>query len=127
MIQPYRRIPIEQITRKTVKDIKHNYMALYDLSYDPLADIYYITIGYIHDENLDLQLSVTQSITRDYVKKRRHSIHFESEIASMVDGMIRGLKHDFWYQFNISIAIENETFIDFIGQLQDNLINTFNK
>lgn len=127
MIQPYRRIPIEQITRKTVKDIKHNYMALYDLSYDPLTDIYYITIGYIHNENLDLQLSVTQSITRDYVKKRRHSIHFESEIASMVDGMIRGLKHDFWYQFNISIAIENETFIDFIGQLQDNLINTFNK
>lgn len=127
MIQPYRRIPIEQITRKTVKDLKHNYMALYDLSYDPLTDIYYITIGYIHDENLDLQLSVTQSVTREHVKKRRHSIHFESEIASMVDGMIRGLKHDFWHQFNISIAIENETFIDFIGQLQDVIKNTFNK
>lgn len=127
MIQPYRRIPIEQITRKAVKDLKHNYMALYELSYDPLANIYYITIGYMHNENLDLQLSVTQSVTRDYVKQRRHSIHFESEIASMVDGMIRGLKHDFWYQFNISIAIDNETFIDFMGQLQDAIKNTFDK
>ena len=127
MIQPYRRIPIEQITRKTVKDLKHNYIALYDLSYDPMADIYYIVIGYTHNENLDLQLSVTQSITRDYVKKRRHSPNFESEIVSMIDGMIRGLKHDFWYQFNISIAIDNETFIDFIGQLQDAIKNTFAK
>ena len=127
MIQPYRRIPIEQITRRAVKDLKHNYMALYDLSYDQVADIYYITIGYIHNENLDLQLSVTQSVTRSYVKERRHSTNFESEIASMIDGMIRGLKHDFWHQFNISIAIENETFIDFIGQLQDAIKNTFSK
>ena len=127
MIQPYRRIPIEQITRRAVKDLKHNYMALYELSYDPVADIYYIIIGYIHNENLDLQLSVTQSITRSYVKERRHSPSFESEIVSMVDGMIRRLKHDFWYQFNISIAIENETFIDFIGQLHDAIKNTFSK
>jgi hypothetical protein len=127
MIHPYRRIPIEQITRKAVKDVKHNYIALYDLSYDPLADIYYITIGYIHNENLDLQLSVTQSVTRSYVKERRHSTNFDSEIVSMIDGMIRGLKHDFWYQFNISIAIENDTFIDFIGQLQDAIKNTFAK
>ena len=127
MIQPYRRIPIEQITRRAVKDLKYNYIALYELSYDPLANIYYITIGYMHNENLDLQLSVTQSITRSYVKERRHSPNFESEIVSMIDGMIRGLKHDFWHQFNISIAIENETFINFIGQLQDAIKNTFEK
>lgn len=127
MIQPYRRIPIEQITRRAVKDLKHNYMALYELSYDPVVDIYYITIGYIPNENLDLQLSVTQSITRSYVRERRHSTNFESEIVSMIDGMIRGLKHDFWHQFNISIAIENETFINFIGQLQDAIKNTFEK
>lgn len=127
MIQPYRRIPIEQITRKAVKDIKHNYIALYELSYDPLTDIYYIVIGYTHNENLDLQMSVTQTVTRDYVKKRRHSTNFDSEIASMVDGMIRRLKQDFWNQFNISIAIENETFINFMGQLQDTIKNTFMK
>ena len=127
MIQPYRRIPIEQITRKAVKDLKHNYIALYDLSYDPLANIYYIIIGYTHNENLDLQMSVTQTVTRDYVKQRRHSIHFDSEIALMVDGMIRRLKQDFWNQFNISIAIDNETFIDFMGQLQDTIKNTFDK
>ena len=127
MIYPYRRIPIEQITRKAVKDLKHNYIALYELSYDPLADVYYIVIGYIHNENLDLQLSVTQSVTRSYVKERRHSTNFESEIASMVDGMIRRLKHDFWEQFNISIAIDNETFIDFMSQLQDTIKITFYK
>ena len=127
MIYPYRRIPIEQITRRAVKDLKHNYMALYDISYDPVADIYYITIGYIPNENLDLQLSVTQSVTRSYVKERRHSPNFESEIVSMIDGMIRRLKQDFWHQFNISIAIENETFIGFIGQLQDAIKNTFAK
>ena len=127
MIQPYRRIPIEQITRKAVKDLKHNYMALYELSYDPLANIYYIIIGYMHNDNLDLQLSVTQSVTRDYVKQRRHSIHFKSEIASMVDGMIRRLKQEYWDKFNILVAIENETFTDFMRQLQDDIRNTFAK
>lgn len=125
MMQHYRKIPIKQITRNTVKDFKHNYIALYDLSYDPLANIYYIVISYIHDENLNLQLSVTQAITGDYIKEISHSMYFDSEIVSMIDGMIRRLKQDFYNNFNISIAIENDTFTDFINQLFNSIKSTF--
>ena len=127
MNYPYRRIPIESLTRKAVEDIKHKYLAFYELSFDPLTDIYYIVIGYMHDNNINTQLSVTNTVTRYYVKQRRHSTHFDSEIASMVDGMIRRLKQDFWDRFNISIAIDNETFIDFMSQLQDTIKITFYK
>jgi hypothetical protein len=125
MMQHYRKIPIKQITRNTVKDLKHNYIALYDLSYDPLANIYYIVISYIHDENLNLQLSVTQAITGDYIKEISHSMYFDSEIVSMIDGMIRRLKQDFYNNFNISIAIENDTFTNFINQLFNSIKSTF--
>lgn len=125
MTQHCIKIPIKQITRKTVKDIKHNYIALYDLSYDPLANIYYIVISYIHDENLNLQLSVTQTITCDYIKEISHSIYFDSMIVSMIDSMIRRLKHDFYNNFNISIAIENDTFTDFINQLFNSIKSNF--
>lgn len=120
----YRKIPIKQITRKTVKSDVYNYTALYDLALDPNSNKYFISIFYMLNDSIDVQLSVTKTIDTRYIKQIYCS-NLDVFTILTVDGMLRQLKQEFWDKYNITVATENDTFKELIRELQNTLISTF--
>lgn len=120
----YRRFPIEQITRKTVKSDIHNYTALYDISLDPNSYKYFISLFYMLNDSIDVQLSVTKTIDTNYIKQIYYS-NLDVFAILTVDGMLRQLKQEFWDKYSIAIATDNDTFKELIRELQNTLISTF--
>lgn len=120
----YRRFPIEQITRKTVKSDIHNYTALYDISFDLNSNKYFISLFYMLNDSIDVQLSVTKAIDTNYIKQIYCS-NLDVFAILTVDGMLRQLKQEFLDKYGIAVATENDTFKELIRELQNTLISTF--
>lgn len=120
----YRRFPIEQITRKTVKSDIHNYTALYDISCDPNSNKYFISLFYMLNDSIDVQLSVTKTIDTNYIKQIYCS-NLDVFVILTVDGMLRQLKQEFWDKYSIAIATDNDTFKELIRELQNVLVSMF--
>ena len=120
----YRQFPIEPITRRTVKSDIHNYTALYDISLDLNSNKYFISLFYMLNDSIDVQLSVTKTIDTNYIKQIYYS-NLDVFAALTVDGMLRQLKQEFWDKYSIAVATENDTFKELIRELQNALISTF--
>ena len=120
----YRRFPIEQITRKTVKSDIHNYTALYDISLDLHSNKYFISLFYMLNNSIDVQLSVTKTIDTNYIKQIYCS-NIDVFTILTIDCMLRQLKQEFWDKYSIAIATDNGTFKELIRELQNALSSTF--
>lgn len=116
----HRKLPLKNVSRHTVKSDKHNYTVMYDITFDHSTELYYITVLYMLNNNIDIQASVTCNVKKEYIRQISNSPnkYIEQFICSFVDGILRTLKQEFNDKFNISINCNNEKFIGFIDNLQ---------